>query len=69
MNKLDKTEIVSDAGNTLVAARGKGGGMSGISEGAWGTKVHDKIHHLGGVMYSMGSVVNNIVITWCGDRW
>ena len=34
MNKLDKTEIVSDAGNTLVAARGKGGGMSGISEGA-----------------------------------
>ena len=33
MNKLDKTKIVSDAGNAPVAARGKGAGMGGVSEG------------------------------------
>lgn len=71
MNKQNKIEIDSDIENKLMTARGEGGGKK--SEKVKGNKRYEfpvikEISH-GDIMYSIGNIVHNTLVTLYGDGW
>ena len=71
MNKQNKTGTDSRYRDKLVVATRKGGqGMGKIGEGDEEKQSSSyKINVTGMKSTALGNMVNNIIVTLCGDRW